>query len=632
MREILVLLVLSMLLAGLIVILPERPSETQLKKFSSYNELRSFLQTNLKEYSYGYRIETFTAGVAPSKAAVAGAEDYSTTNVQVAGVDEPDIIKNDGKYIYTVSGNKIVIVDAYPAEELKILSEIKLEGTPTEIFVNKDKLVVFGDQTQYYPFRGEIAIASPIWYPYYSQKVFIYVYDISDRENPALTRNVTVDGYYVDSRMIGDYAYAVINSPLNDIENVTLPVITSDETKTVPANEIFYFDVPDYSYQFTNIISLNTQNDQEDYQSKTILMGYTQNIFASLNNIYVTYPKYFDYYIRPELGYQEKTVVHRIAIENGKIEYKASGEVPGTILNQFSMDEYNDYFRIATTSGEVSRIGESTSANNIYILNSNLEIVGKLEDLAPGERIYSARFLGDRVYLVTFKKIDPLFVIDLSDPSNPTVLGKLKIPGFSDYLHPYDENHIIGIGKETIEVEEGNFAWFQGVKMSLFDVSDVENPKEISKYIIGDRGTDSEALQDHKAFLFSKSKNLLIIPILLADINEAQYPEGVPDFAYGDYVWQGAYVFNLDLENGFQLKGRVTHVEDDSFDKSGYYYFSSFSVRRSLFIDNILYTVSDRMIKANSLDDLSEINKIELPFEVEQPQPIPLLPAVTVVK
>jgi uncharacterized secreted protein with C-terminal beta-propeller domain len=324
----------------------------------------------------------------------------------------------------------------------------------------------------------------------------------------------------------------------------------------------------------------------------------------------------------------EKTVVQKIGIENGNIEYRGKGEVPGRLLNQFSMDENNGYFRVATTvQGTWNwRTGEqaSPSTNNVYILDSSMNTAGKLEDLAPGESIYSARFMGDRCYLVTFKKTDPLFVIDLSDPYNPGVLGKLKIPGYSDYLHPYDENHIIGIGKETVEAEEWgrDFAWYQGVKLSLFDVSDVENPKEISKYVIGDRGTDSYALHDHKAFLFSRDKKLLVIPILLAEINEEQYPGGVPDNAYGEYVFQGAYVFSLDLESGFQLKGTVTHVEDGSLEKSGWYWYSPYSVQRSLYIGDSLYTVSQGMVKANSMDGLNELAKVSLPVETQK-IPIP---------
>jgi uncharacterized secreted protein with C-terminal beta-propeller domain len=245
----------------------------------------------------------------------------------------------------------------------------------------------------------------------------------------------------------------------------------------------------------------------------------------------------------------------------------------------------------------------------------NLNIVGQLENLAPGEKIHSARFMGSRCYLVTFKKIDPFFVIDLSDPYEPRVLGELKITGYSDYLHPYDENHVIGIGKETVEADEGNFAWYQGVKISLFDVTDVSNPIEIDKYEIGNRGTDSPVLQDHKAFLFDRAKSLLVMPVWVAEINETKYPNH-PSNAYGEFVFQGAYVFNITLSEGLVLKGRITHLTSTQLETSRYYYYndgSSYYVERSLYIDDVLYTISHRKIKMNSLDNLAEINEAELP-------------------
>jgi uncharacterized secreted protein with C-terminal beta-propeller domain len=297
-------------------------------------------------------------------------------------------------------------------------------------------------------------------------------------------------------------------------------------------------------------------------------------------------------------------------------------EAPGTVLNQFSMDENNGYFRIAATVHRyVIRSGENSESNNVYIFNTGLNITGKLEDLAPGESIYSARFLGDRAYLVTFKKIDPFFVLDLSDPSNPKVLGKLKIPGYSDYLHPYDENHIIGVGKDTVEAEEndnpratpGGFAWYQGLKIAIFDVSDVSNPVQTFSVTIGDRGTQSEALNDHKAFLFDKEKNLLVIPVLLAEIKDK---ESAPKWSYGDYVFQGAYVYKVTLESGFELKGRITHYTNsssgsDAFARSGYYFNGQNDIRRSLYIGNLLYTLSPTMIKINDLDTLDEIKTLD---------------------
>ncbi|MGD8546246.1 MAG: beta-propeller domain-containing protein, partial [Candidatus Bathyarchaeota archaeon] len=207
-----------------------------------------------------------------------------------------------------------------------------------------------------------------------------------------------------------------------------------------------------------------------------------------------------------------------------------------------------------------------------------------------------------------FQKIDPLFVIDLSEPTDPFVLGKLKIPGYSDYLHPYDENHIIGIGKHTVEADVEDFAWYQGVKISLFDVSNVSDPRQMANYTIGDRGTDSQILRDHKAFLFEKSKNLLVIPVQVAEIDESQYPEGVPPYAHGTLVWQGAYVFNITLSNGLTLRGGITHQDENTS-----VWETNYWVNRALYIEDVLYTISNEKVKLNALEDLSPIREIEIP-------------------
>jgi uncharacterized secreted protein with C-terminal beta-propeller domain len=238
----------------------------------------------------------------------------------------------------------------------------------------------------------------------------------------------------------------------------------------------------------------------------------------------------------------------------------------------------------------------------------NLSIVGRLESIAPGENFHSARFMNNKCYLVTFMMTDPLFVIDLSNPAMPTELGNLTIPGYSDYLHPYDENHLIGIGKETTASEQGYFAWYQGVKISLFDVSNVSHPIQMANYIIGDRGSDTPVLRDHKAFLFDKTRNLLVLPVSVAKIDETQYPYIVPPSAYGTTVWQGAYVFNVTLTNGITFRDRITHVESGSN-----IYEDSYWVKRSLYIENVLYTVSDKKVKLNNLEDLTLIKEIMIP-------------------
>jgi hypothetical protein len=282
------------------------------------------------------------------------------------------------------------------------------------------------------------------------------------------------------------------------------------------------------------------------------------------------------------------------------------------------MDEYNGYFRLATNSWTTG-----TQQNNVYVLNMSLGIVGSLENLATGENLHSARFMGDKCYLVTFKKTDPLFAIDLSEPTSPKVLGSLKIPGYSDYLHPYDETHLIGVGKETVEASEGDFAWYQGVKLSLFDVSNVNEPKQLSKYVIGDRGTDSPVLSEPKAFLFDKSRNLLVIPVDLAEIDKTVVKPG-PD-AYGTKVWQGVYVFRLTLNEGFVLKGNVTQIEKgDIVDVYGniHHYTSEIDtwiwlnsdywISRALYIGNTLYTVSNARVQLNNLENMALIAKVDL--------------------
>jgi inhibitor of cysteine peptidase len=579
-----------------------------LLRFSSYSELKTYLNKTVSEgpyYYYGYDMRLGNT-VAFSVSEAAGTSvDYSKTNIQVEGVDEADIVKCDGEYLYVALGERALIVKAYPANEAQVVAEINLNGTVVGIFINGDRLVVFESGWQEIPFiRGEETVI------YNENLLHIKVYDVSNRSSPVLARTVSSDGWYFTSRMIGDYVYVVVNeyAYLREGE-VPLPIIINQgQREEVSATSIYYTNVSDYSYGFTTIIAVNVKDDNVEPGHETFLLGSSGGIYASLDNIYLATPRY-DY----ETGV-EATQIHRLRIQENKITCEASGEVPGRILNQFSMDEYDGYFRIATTMGHVSRmLTEASSSNQLYVLDMNLTIVGRLENLAPGEQIYSARFMGERCYLVTFKKVDPLFVIGLEDPANPKVLGRLKIPGYSNYLHPYSENLIIGIGKETVEAEEGDFAWYQGVKISLFDVSDLANPREAAKYEIGDRGTDSPVLSDQKALLFDKERNLLAIPVLVAEIDETKYSGEVPDNAYGDYVYQGLYVFTVTEDNIF-LRGRITHMDnEDEFMKSGYYFYSEYSVFRALYIEDMLYTLSNKRIDINNLTTLEPISQIELP-------------------
>jgi inhibitor of cysteine peptidase len=593
------------------------PGPSEISKFSSYEELKEFVNINTRDKDMLVTPGRFWSGVAEEDASApaSGGSDYSTTNIQVAGVDEADIVKTDGEYIYFVSGNKTIIVKAYPPEQAQIVSQIELEGTIIGIFINRDRLVLFEQEMPYYFYYDEPAVKDSSML-YVLPTMSIRVYDVSDRANPQLQREVSADGQYISSRMIGEYVYVVTNEPVyEENDEVNLPKVSSAGNETeIPATDIYYSAVADYYYMYTTIIAINTQDDSQQPAYETILLGASSTLYVSPGNIYLTFPVW-----RGGVGDSEKTSIHRLHISGAEIDYVSSGEVPGMVLNQFSMDEYNGYFRVATTTW-----GETTG-NHVYVLDMDLNVVGSVEDLAPGETIYSARFMGERGYLVTFKQVDPLFVIDLSDPNDPRELGYLKVTGYSDYLHPYDENHIIGIGKETTDA--GDFAWYQGVKISLFDVSDVNNPQEISKIEIGDRGTDSPVLWNHKAFLFDRSRNLMVMPILEAKVDETKYSEEELAWAYGEPVYQGAYVFHISLDGGINLQGRITHIEDMT-EHEYYYYYSPFAVERSLYIGDVLYTISQAKMKMNSLDTLADINEVELPYSTRAPYDYPEEPRV----
>lgn len=717
--------------------------DNQLRQFSSFDELKEFLKTHTESGSYGYY--GFSSGdsgpavAASSSKEIAGS--YSQTNIQVTGVDEPDIVKNDGKYIYVVSGSKVAIVNAYPAEEMKIVSEIETNRTIINIFVNEDKLVVFSisnervvaDTIIEKVVSGVASMIAPI---YSKTKVNVGIYDISDREKPSIERNASIIGGYVSARMIDNYVYLISSEYIN-ANSPDLPVYSVDGIeKKVTAEEIYYPDYNDNRFVFTSILAINLNNDE--VSEKTYLTGGSGIVYVSENNIYLTnikrvpyleYQKklmteailpllsgntkekvenilssekfrYNEYSEAMKIVYEysnslrgeekanfdsllqkatndfsvriakesERTIIHKINIDKNEINYAGNGEVIGHLLNQFSMDEYKGNFRIATTTGET---WSGNSLNHLFVLDENLNLAGSVEDLAEGEKIYSVRFMNNRAYVVTFKKIDPFYVIDLTD--KPKVLGYLKIPGYSDYLHPYDENHIIGIGKNARGGGE-NFAWYQGVKISLFDVSDIEAPKEKAHFDIGDRGTDSIALQEHKAFLFDKEKNLLVLPIRLAEIDRSKYRdnESIPDNAYGEMKWSGAYVLNIN-ENEISLRGKVSHFPDtkpiygpaknepigatrvdsegnvwtktnvgdgygdniwrtdaDKYANMDYYdynidtfpggiseinfYDYKYQIQRSLYMDDVLYTLSPSLIKANDLRTIDELSQVKLPI------------------
>jgi uncharacterized secreted protein with C-terminal beta-propeller domain len=402
--------------------------------------------------------------------------------------------------------------------------------------------------------------------------------------------------------MIGKYVYFVVSQPAYVVyDTVILPKFVSNgEEISVNATDVHYRNGTEDYFQLTTFVAVNLEDQGEAPTYMTMMLGGTSEMYVSQENMYITFPEW-NLGMIPTISGGTVTTIFRLQLEANNITAKATGNITGSIVDQFSMDEYNGYFRVAATSWI-----NNTQQTSVYVLDENLTVVGRLDGLGLNENFHSARFMGDKCYLVTFQKTDPLFVLNLTDPTDPSVLGELKIPGYSDYLHPYDDTHIIGVGKETQAAEEGFFAWYQGIKISLFDVSNVSDPQQMDSFVIGDRGSDSPILGDHKAFLFEKSRDLMVIPVTVAKIDPSQYGNQVPSSAYGTPVWQGAYVFNVTLTGGLVLRGNVTHMDGP------YVYNSGLEVKRTLSIDNVLYTVSDKKIKMNSLDDLSLIGEINL--------------------
>lgn len=536
------------------------------------------------------------------------ANDYSKTNTQVQGVDEADIVKTDGTYIYYLTNEKLTIINTENASQMKEMSTIKFDETftPEELFLNNDKIIVIGTRYEYDKTERKIGIDEDYLYPNYMDKTYTSakLYNVKDKINPTLERTVEVEGDYLTARMIGSNVYIASNKYMyyayicntykstelneDDFKPHYLDTATSNETKSINFDCIYY--IPEFEdTNYLNIVAFNITNNQE--ANVESYLGAGEEIYASKENLYVTKTKY-DYERKNKTSIT--TEIYKFNLNNANCTFAKAGDVPGSVLNQFSMDECNGYFRIATTDS--TSWNSESNTNNLYVLNENLETIGKIEGLAKGERIYSVRFMGNRAYMVTFVETDPLFVIDLSNPTTPTVLGELKIPGYSKYLHPYDETHLIGIGEDTevVNYGYGDRVVTNGMKMAMFDVTDPNNPQELYNVKIGEKGTYSELLYNHKALLFSKEKNIIAFPI---SITENDYK----------VTFQGAIVYGISLEKGFELKTKISNSATD-YDR----YYSRNRVERIIYIKDTLFTLSNGLIKAVDLNTFETKGSIEL--------------------
>ncbi len=555
-------------------------------------------------------------------------KDYSKTNIQVENVDEADIIKTDGNYIYSLSKESIVITDVTDPNKIKVASKI----TPTDNGIPED-LILFENKL--------VAICSEINSPYiyYSSNknnTIVRIYDITNREEPRMVKNYKLYEPYYTTRCIGSKLYVISTGNLRKENNKIVRYYDEEYSqKEIELKNIKYLKNVETNKQ--TIISMMDLNNIEQNVNVSSYLIDIENAYISEKNIYLLdtnykgnyYPKISSIYgIKGIWGLNDyiydytrnyETEIYKFNIlDNGEVEYSCKTRVKGQTINQYSLDEYNGNLRVA--------LKDSREGSRIVIFNEKMQQIGETPYLAKGEQMYSSRFMGDKAYLVTYKTIDPLFVIDLSNPTEPKVLGELKIPGYSTYLHPYDENHLIGIGMQTEEKINRDIqgkvtsatATITGMKMALFDVTDPTNPVEISSTVIGDRRTTSAILTNPKALLFSKEKELIAIPVN----NYAEYISIASSNTYEDtinaykknttkYISEGYSVYSINIEKGINLKGIITQENIDNKSQDTYYYTNS-KLLRGVYIENNLYTVSEKCIKVSDLETLKEISKIDL--------------------
>ncbi len=587
---------------------------TQLPRIGSQANLEKLLAQNLGAYYRRDRDDFVVAAATPTsqKATTnrAGVPAYSGTNVQVSGVDESDLVKTDGNYIYQVRARDVVISRAYPVADMQVLAHIPFATDslqPLELFLEGDYLLIIG---QSYNFMVEPQVTNggaPFlrpddrrWPPGRSL-TSAQVYDVSDHTAPRLLREVELEGGFLSARKLGTRIVLLTNQHLYG-NDPTPPYYrdtfsTSEQTQLDPS-QICYFPGGDYqSYLLTACFDLA---DAVNPAKINAYLGAGENVYMSEQNLYISLPS---------SSYAD-TAIYKFSLAGLELSFAAKGKVPGQLLNQFSLDEYADHLRVATTA---QRGG--VTQNNVYVLDANLSLTGSIENIAPGERIYAARFMGPRGYLVTFQQVDPLFALDLSDPIAPRVLGALKIPGFSTYLHPIDENHLLGIGRDTTLIEhkdsQGRITSTQvleaGIKLSIFDISDTNQPLEKYSISVGGRGSYSPGLNNHKAILFDQEHNLLALPVSLT--KDSTDPTG-----YSPSVFQGAVVWRVDAIDGLSETGRISHLTTAQLATDDYFSYANSSViERVLLIDGNVYAVSEQRISAHQLPDLEQLGSIQLP-------------------
>jgi len=568
-------------------------------------------------------------------------DDYSETNVQVEGVDEADIVKTDGLHVVTLFGDDLVILKSWPAAETAELGRVSIDGNPTSFYVRDDLAVVLS-YANYYDFvaGGNSAVDSGS-YPdewRWRSATLVTLVDISTPEAPSVVARHLVDGYTLSTRRIDDKVYLaqtsyswidgvstwpsdldwdapteVIDARFEALRQANIELITStplthwltkryvvgsdglidpaEGLPVTPCNAVYNPSV----YSGQNVLSVLTLDLEEADPAEAIsgssIVGEWGNVYASADNIYVgaTNWSYYWWWQDADDVQPLTTHIHKFHIgDDGVARYTASGSVLGYAINQYAFDEYDGHLRVATTNGFGWWNTDETTESRVTVLEqqgAQLVTTGVVDGLGEGESIYAVRFIGPEGYVVTFRQIDPLYSLDLSDPTDPRVTGELKVPGYSSYLHPLGDDHLLTIGRDADE--EGRV---QGLSFQIFDVSDPAAPTQAHKTTLGaDWSTWSDAEWDPHAFVYYPSRSLLAIPVSGWEPNDSE--------GYWHYRSE-VFLFRVSLEDGVSFVGSVSHMpflEQLDVNTSCHYWYGWWEarVRRGVFIEDYLVTLSN---------------------------------------
>ncbi|WP_375199974.1 beta-propeller domain-containing protein [Lysinibacillus sp. RS11] len=577
----------------------------KLEAVKSEKELQQYFEALLANHSQK-ELDYETSVEMASNEEKASAKDASTTNNQVEGVEEGDIVVVKDDFIYAVKDQSITVVDAKDPKNLKLATTIKLKGSQyiSKLALYNNLLIAIGDE---YLEKADTSMLTAT------------LYDISNPKNPKFIREVGQEGYLQDIRITNDTLYLIGNMYTNywmlreqkapDLKPKTFDSLEGKEYKSLPLEKISILpNTMDGTYSLITAIDL--KNGAKTTANTKGYLGGSSGLYMSENALYLTTPIYDGSPDVPAAGRitdmiwmprTTDTQVFKWNVDGTALNFVGTTKVKGSVLNQYSMDEYEGNFRIVTTEGNMWD-EKNISRNHLFILDENLHQLGAVKDLAPGEKVYSARFMGERAYVVTFKQVDPLFVIDVANPKNPTVLGELKIPGFSNYLHPLDDTHLIGIGYDTEQRYDANskrnFTVTTNMKMSLFDVSDFKNPKEQSSVKIGGKGSYSDVQYNPKALFRNPEYNYFGFPVVL-------YEAGKGDEIV--YKGQGAQIYEITADKGIVLKGNIinesTGEQFENWEQL---------VQRVIYIDDALYTVARNEVKSYNLKDFKPLDTLTI--------------------